>query len=160
MDEDQSMTQLFDPDKFWDYSNQLYGQAGVKECCLTLQNHHGADINLLLLCCWIDQHQLVISEVALQRLIKLSQDWQTGQLYPLRTARAKLDRGSMPYLTALNHELNAEKKEQSALIDLLNQPQALNHKQPFSTGTNCVAYAGLKPFPLEEFSALTSAFAK
>jgi len=148
------MTQQFDPDAFWNFSGQIYSQASVKECCLTLQNRHGVDINLLLLCRWVDQQQLMIAEAALQELMTLSESWQTGQLNPLRAARATLGRGSIPYQAALKRELDAEKKEQRALIDLLNQPQAINHKQPFSTGVNCAAYAGMKSFPLRDFSEL------
>lgn len=154
------MTQLFDPDEFWNFSGQIYSQAGVKECCLTLQNHHNVDINLLFLCCWIDEQQLVITEAVLQELMELSKIWQTRQLNPLRAARIKLEKGSASYQTAVKHELDTEKKEQRALINLLNQPKTLDHKRPFSSGTNCDAYATTKPFPIDEFFTLTSPLAR
>ncbi len=150
------MAQLFDPDEFWEFSGQLYERAGVKECCLTLQNRHGIDINLLLLCCWIDRQQLVIAQASLEGLIKLSDKWQTEQLSPLRAARAELDRGSELYQSALRRELDTEKTEQRAMIDLLNRPRALDYGQAFYSEANCIAYAAKKPFPLDNFSALVN----
>jgi len=150
------MTHLFDPDEFWSFSNQIYSRAGVKECCLTLQNRYGVDVNLLLLCCWVDRRQLVIAEATLRELEELSESWQTGQLNPLRAARSQLAKGSTPYRVALKHELDTEKKEQRALIYLLNQPQALDREHPFFKSFNCIAYGTTKSFPLDQFFTFTS----
>ncbi|MDH3713027.1 MAG: TIGR02444 family protein [Gammaproteobacteria bacterium] len=37
---------------FWDFSLKTYAQPGVADALLTMQNTHGADVNLLLYCAW------------------------------------------------------------------------------------------------------------
>ena len=37
----------------WDFSVRTYRKDGVADACLSLQNDHGADVNMLLYCCWV-----------------------------------------------------------------------------------------------------------
>lgn len=37
---------------FWEYSLALYARPGVAAACLALQDRHGCEVNLLLLCFW------------------------------------------------------------------------------------------------------------
>ncbi len=37
---------------FWEYSLRLYAAPGVERYCLDLQRKQGANVNLLLFCCW------------------------------------------------------------------------------------------------------------
>lgn len=36
----------------WNYALRIYGRDPVREICLRLQDHHEADVNLLLFLCW------------------------------------------------------------------------------------------------------------
>jgi len=38
---------------FWDFSLRVYGSEGVAPACLKLQEAHGIDVNVLLVCCWL-----------------------------------------------------------------------------------------------------------
>ena len=37
---------------FWNFSIVIYGQPGVREACLRLQDKAGLDVNVLLYCLW------------------------------------------------------------------------------------------------------------
>ena len=38
---------------FWEFSLRVYGGRGVAEACLALQDECGADVNMVLYCCWV-----------------------------------------------------------------------------------------------------------
>lgn len=142
------MTPTFDPQAFWVFSLQQYALDGMKDYCLGLQNNHGVDINLLLLCHWLDSQALVASEDTLNKLIQISDHWQHTVLRPLRTGRSAIDKPGAPYQTALANELAEEKNEQRALVACINGPAALSDEKPHTAGANLVAYAAKKQFPL------------
>ena len=43
----------FPHSELWDFTNQVYGRDGVSAACIDLQDRHGLDVNILLMCCWI-----------------------------------------------------------------------------------------------------------
>ncbi len=144
------MTPMFAPDEFWEFAADQYGLDGVKERCLALQNGHSVDINLLLLCHWLDCQQLVIAENTLRELVRISDHWQKSRLAPLRAKRTAMKKTDTSYQAALARELAEERNEQRALIACLNQPSALESGRSFSCPVNLIAYAAQKPFPLDE----------
>ncbi len=146
---------FFDPDLFWTFSARQYALEGVKGCCLALQNDHGVDVNLLLLCHWLDSQELVIASETMNGLITLSDNWQAKHLAPQRAKRAALEKGSRAYQTALVGELATEKREQRAFITFLNKPDTLEAGQLFSDRRNIVSYGAMRPFPFADFVALT-----
>jgi len=138
---------VFDTERFWQFSLKTYEKHGVKECCLSLQDSYGVDVNLLLLCHWLDSQEQVLSRQTLDDLIALSTNWQTKALVPLREKRATLAKGSEAYGFALTEELKAERQEQRALLALLNLADMSDEQQPFTQNTNCIAYADAARFP-------------
>jgi len=114
---------------FWDFSLRVYGGAGVAPACLALQDRHGLDVNLLLLCCWLGHRRAAAptrAEVA--RLVDAVAGWHRDVVRPLRQARRRLKapgRAISPDLaTALRQEvkrieLDAEHIEQLALAAAL-----------------------------------------
>lgn len=150
------MTPTLDPDEFWEFAANQYGLDGVKERCLALQNNHNVDINLLLLCHWLDSQQLVIAENTLCELARISDDWQKSLLAPLRAQRAAMKKPGAPYQAALARELTEEKKEQRALVACLNKSPALESGRHFPRHANLIAYAAQKPFPLDGIQVLTT----
>ena len=40
------------PGSLWNYSLEIYRRPGVQDACLKLQDDMGADVNLLMYCCW------------------------------------------------------------------------------------------------------------
>jgi len=39
--------------EFWEFSLDVYARSGVAQACLSLQDRHGCDVNVLLLCLWL-----------------------------------------------------------------------------------------------------------
>ena len=75
---------------FWDYSLELYGRPGVAAACLALQERHGLDVNLLLLCCWAGARGIELDERRLGRLQAAVAGWQDEVVRPLRALRRGL----------------------------------------------------------------------
>lgn len=76
---------------FWDYSLALYGQEGVREALLRLQDQQGLEVNMVLLCtygaaCGEDP----LSEAEMERLVRVAWAWGREVVAPLRHARHAL----------------------------------------------------------------------
>ncbi len=76
----------------WDYAVDLYARPGVREACLALQDRAGADVNLLLLACWLGATGRRLDPAALARLRTDALAWQEAVVRPLRTTRRELKR--------------------------------------------------------------------
>lgn len=111
-------------DDFWRYSASLYGRPGVREKCLRLQDEAGADINLLLFCCWAGLRAgRALNREDIQGLLEATGDWQEGAIDPIRGLRRELKgltgltAGSGFVYDAIKRcELDAEKVKQRLLI--------------------------------------------
>ena len=57
------------PHPFWRYSLGFYRRSGVEQACLGLQNTCGADVNLLLFCCWMGAQGRPLDKRSLRREI-------------------------------------------------------------------------------------------
>ena len=111
---------------FWTFSLALYARAGVEPACLALQDA-GADVNLLLLCCWLGSTGRQLERPALERLQWAASPWQAELLEPLRRARRAVkagiaglapESGETLRRGILAAELDAEYLEQTFLADL------------------------------------------
>ena len=109
---------------FWAFSLHLYGQKGVSDACLGLQDRLAADVNLVLFAVWLgasghrleaDEAQMAVDAVIL---------WQRDVVETLRGVRRRLETGPAPapspQTEALREavkasELAAEKVEQDTL---------------------------------------------
>ena len=131
---------LSQPEKnhpFWTFSLALYARAGVEPACLALQDS-GADVNLLLLCCWLGSTGRQLERASLERLQRAASPWQAELLAPLRRARRAVKTGIAGMVPAsgdqlrrciLAAELDAEYLEQLFLAD-----QTLPLASPAGTG--------------------------
>ena len=72
---------------FWRFSVALYDRPGVAGACLSLQDRHGLDVNLLLLCAWAGHEGLRLSRGDIADLADRVADWQTSVVQPLRAVR-------------------------------------------------------------------------
>ena len=72
---------------FWDFSVRTYRTNGVPEACLSLQNDYGADVNMLLYCCWLGAVLGEFDETLFERTTSFSTTWSDGVVVPLRTTR-------------------------------------------------------------------------
>ena len=115
---------------FWDYSIHVYRQHGVADAFLELQNKHGADVNMLLYCCWFGIARGRFNDKVFNAALGFSSAWSTQVVKPLRSARTWLkqtgcqgrliDSGScMEFRDKIKGiELHAEKLQQTTIESL------------------------------------------
>jgi uncharacterized protein (TIGR02444 family) len=111
---------------FWQFSQGLYQAAGVEECCIALQEDHGADVNILLLCCWCGARGCGLDGAWFRALLSDPQllVWREQCIAPLRCLRRLLKTQGMAGAQQLREgvkrlELEAEKLEQDFLLQQL-----------------------------------------
>lgn len=75
---------------FWRHSLQLYAAAGIAPACLALQDDHGIDVNLLLLCCWLGSQGRRLGLRDMRAAMTSVADWQRCVIQPLRSVRRAL----------------------------------------------------------------------
>jgi len=148
---------------FWDFSVRTYRTQGVPDACLSLQNDHGADVNMLLYCCWVGVYVGQFDDELFERSSQFSSTWASNVVVPLRSARTWMKHegcGVKPVATdacmALREniksvEFHSEKLQQEALESLttIDQPGNDNTKQILeSVNANLdryAAYAQISP---------------
>lgn len=140
---------------FWRFSLRTYRVPGVQEACLALQEHCGADVNLLLFCGWTGRSGRRLDRRSLRSAMARVGSWQSEVIAPLRLARRGLKRQcadgpaaalALPLrkrIAAL--ELDLERAEQDLLSDLHTQwapaPRATSPRQAIAASLAC--YLGL-----------------
>lgn len=72
---------------FWQYSLALYGRPKVAECCLSYQDSEGANVNLLLFCCWLGFSGQRLEPAALEKARSLIEEWDLQAVQKLRAIR-------------------------------------------------------------------------
>jgi len=118
-----------DPGAFWEFSLAFYSRERVSAACLSLQNRHGADVNILLLCCWLATLGQKVDSAGLHAAIAAVESWRRDVLEPLRSARravsdqfpeiAKTDRQSIRH-SVLSVELECERIAQEKIAQAAN----------------------------------------
>jgi uncharacterized protein (TIGR02444 family) len=118
-----------DPEAFWEFSLALYSRAAVASACLSLQDRRDADVNILLLCCWLATLEQSVDSEALRRADTAVESWRRDLLEPLRSARRavadkfpeleKSDRRSIKQ-AILSVELECERIAQRKLVDAVS----------------------------------------
>ena len=76
----------------WDFSIRTYGSEGVSDVCLALQNERGADVNMLLYCCWVATIYGKFDDDLFDIALRFSRTWAQDVVQPLRGVRTKLKR--------------------------------------------------------------------
>jgi uncharacterized protein (TIGR02444 family) len=70
----------------WDWTLRAYGQAGVPEACLALQDDHGQNTSLLLWAVWAE----AADPMLLSRAADIARRWEALALTPIRDVRRAL----------------------------------------------------------------------
>jgi len=76
--------------EFWRFSLAVYGEAGVAEECLGLQQAIGADVNLLLFCAWTGARGIVLRGGDIKHVMARVAPWQDHIVRPLRSVRQNM----------------------------------------------------------------------
>ena len=144
---------------FWRFSLRSYRRSGVEQACLGLQNTLGADVNLLLFCCWMGTQGRPLTKRSLRRAVAAVQRWQREVVQPLRRARRALRKSSAAVAEArrahlrrnvLSLELDAEYVEQLVLACLAAKlPRPARKQDPqTASAANLERYLELLGAPL------------
>lgn len=121
---------------FWVFSLTTYARPGVADACIVLQDEHGFDVNLLLLCLWrADRDLRAFDRHAIKSLRAAIGPWVGEVVGPLRTVRRRLKQAEIWRLAAVDTapcrrlvkraELESERIVQLLLVrELANMPAA------------------------------------
>jgi len=113
----------------WTFSLHVYGQKGVSDACLGLQDRLAADANLVLFAVWLGASGRQLEADEAQAAVAAVILWQRDVVETLRGLRRRLKTGPAPapspQTEALREavkasELAAEKVEQDTLQELRN----------------------------------------
>lgn len=124
----------------WQFSLDVYARPGVDAACLSLQDRHGLDVNLLLLCVWAGHAGIRLSRADIATLAGKVDDWQTRVVQPLRAVRQWLkhqdaapnDAAQSLRAGVKDQELAAEQLEQALLYDAVQAGEAGQSAPPGS----------------------------
>ncbi|MEM6495290.1 MAG: TIGR02444 family protein [Pseudomonadota bacterium] len=118
-------------DDFWRFSLDRYSRDGVSDMCLELQDHAGADVNIVLLCLWSGLASRRISRPQFSLLIEGEAGrWHRDIVLPLRAARTAMKgrsiAGEVSGIERLRDqikrvEIESERWEQRSLVAALAQ---------------------------------------
>ncbi|GGO71731.1 TIGR02444 family protein [Bowmanella pacifica] len=110
---------MWQTEDFWQFSLALYQKRGA--LCLQLQDSYAMNVNLVLLCLYLQQHGMGISQASLPALINsLASTEQV--ITPLRAVRRQVKGlDGLAYQHLLDAELQLEKRQQADLIQCLNR---------------------------------------
>jgi uncharacterized protein (TIGR02444 family) len=117
---------MLSAEEYWQYSIQRYGKSEVKNLCLGLQNDYHVNVNILLLCGFLDKLSLRLRPsqfISLRKSIA-ELDQQIQLLRIKRVAAKHQDQAS--YRQLLEQELELERQQQVSLIKRVNQMKIEN----------------------------------
>ena len=141
---------------FWKYSLALY--ANAQQWCLELQDRYGANVNLLLFCCFVGSRGCTLLPQHLDELRALIAGWDDGVVKPLRKIRRSLsasDLGSdvsAAKQLVLAAELEAEQQVQQRLHQWWlgwSRPQGVPPEEAVAANLNsyCEQLGVARPLP-------------
>ena len=119
--------------EFWRTSLELYGREGMSDALIALQERRGADVNLLLYCCWTAlSGRGRLNAGQLRRADEAVAGWRDEVTLPLRALRTRikrrperwaLDGATEVRRRVLEAELASERVTQGILEDLALAPE-------------------------------------
>jgi uncharacterized protein (TIGR02444 family) len=128
----------------WDYSLATYRLDEVAQCCLTLQDGFGVDVNLLLYAAWLAHLERRLSSAHLTELDALVADWREDVVKPVRALRRQLTgntraQGIRDEIKVL--ELRAEQAQQDMMYGFYQRAATLPRGfQPLPANLALVAH--------------------
>lgn len=145
------------PNPFWQFSLIFYKQREVTDACLTLQDRHGLDVNLLLFCIWSAHGGPGrLSAEDLRECRSLVAGWQAERVQPVRALRrapapaVPEDLGEYFHQRLLALELEAERVEQELLYRWARgRSRAVQLDSGAEAARNLVAYLALESVSTE-----------
>ena len=155
---------------FWRFSLKFYGQTGVSDACIALQDGCGVDVNLLLFLFWLASERQELSADEVKKLDATIKSWRELTIIPIRDTRRKL-KGAKTFVDPAKQEalrdkvkaveLEAEKLQQEALYAFTQTgPLGKPSEPPAAARGNVAAFerAMGASFPKASVDVLVNAF--
>jgi len=155
---------------FWRFSLKFYGQSGVSDACIALQDGCGIDVNLLLFLFWLASERQLLSADEVKKLDATIKSWRELTIIPIRDTRRKL-KGAKTFVDPAKQEalrdkvkaveLEAEKLQQEALYAFTQSgPLGKPSEPPAAVRGNVAAFerAMGASFPKASVDVLVNAF--
>jgi uncharacterized protein (TIGR02444 family) len=76
--------------RFWAFALDRYSRPEVARLCLELQDRHGLDVNMLLLCLWRATAMETLNAAQIRLLAEAAGPWNRAVVHPLRSIRLLL----------------------------------------------------------------------
>lgn len=124
----------------WRFALSVYGKPGVAECCLSLQDRYGVDVNVLLMALFSARvYGAALDDRALADIDRAVRAWRDEVVRPLRSIRRRLKYGPAPapdlateaLRTAVKDaELRAEQIELAVIASRLENRTAQTGEMP------------------------------
>jgi uncharacterized protein (TIGR02444 family) len=136
---------------FWRFSLSVYGQEGVPDICLALQDAHGVDVNMLLYLLFRATGGAALDADEIARLDAALARWRDAVVRPLRGVRRALKGEALARIAAdedrlrqrvKSAELEAERLQQMALARLGAEMAGTAQAPDAAMGTAWRAYGG------------------
>jgi len=133
---------------FWQFSLQVYKQPEVAQLLIESQDEIGSNVNLVLLCLWLEQQQQrVLSEQQLTQLHHKVMAFSREFTHPLRQLRrdfkqSKSDLHDYPSVRKklLEAELLLEQQEQKLLLDVVEEIGVVEEDDSLQLSDNVLRY--------------------
>lgn len=111
---------------FWQFSLAIYAKPGVMETCLELQDKHGADVNLLLWCLWLNHQGIHLSSAQLVQAVSEIEHWREQIIKPIRRLRleTKINIAKITDKSSENSQYNCYQSLKSAELEAEQYQQA------------------------------------
>lgn len=123
------MAKQISAEQLWQFSLQLYPQ--VKPLCLQWQDQLGANVNLLLLLCYIEQQQLGLTAPQLQQLSVQLAKFSVQFTQPLRALRRNSSDAALQ--PAQQQQLKHSLLQAELVLEQLEQQLLLQHCPALTT---------------------------
>lgn len=125
---------------FWQHTLAVYSIPGFSEDCIELQDKHGFDVNLVLLCLWLASERKVLNKASVGALAAVLAPWASSVTEVLRGLRRDLKNPGFRYLTRedvmpcremiKSAELEGERLGQKLLVLALADQQLSSEATP------------------------------
>lgn len=142
----------------WDWTLKAYGQAGVPEACLALQDAHGQNTSLLLWAVWAE----AADPTLLAQAADIARRWEALALTPVRAVRRAL-KPAFPGVgdsvrEALREDVKAvELRAERVLMESLEAMAAGHGGAHALEALEAASKAWGKPAPASALAALAAA---
>jgi uncharacterized protein (TIGR02444 family) len=155
---------------FWRYSLKFYGQSGVSDACIALQDGCGIDVNLLLYLFWLASEGRQVTADDVKMLDDKVRSWRELTIIPIRDVRRRL-KGAVTFIDPAKQEalrdkvkvaeLEAERLQQEGLYAVTQSGPLGKAAEPAAAARgNVAAYEAAigKTFPKAPVDMLIGGF--